>query len=481
MHKKEWKKWCRLCGKRNGSEIDVKLKFQKSESLAEIIIKYFGIMINEENSSCTKICMICHNKISSIVKFHSHIFRVDKMFAELGSDCFNQILDIESLREKYGLKETPEFFHSEMRPADLCSTKIEDETEFENNIDSSSSKCFLKSEVVDVDETNVSEKSDSSSTKLHDVLSSNCFTDSNFEKMDQDDIGESQVNKKKSETEECTKCDICPKVFPTARGRKTHMRQAHSIKIGPPLHKCDVCGKLYKKLHHLNVHKINHMSEKDRKVYSCPECNQSFTNEWAVSNHIRVVHKKKFICELCGAAFGTNTNLSDHLLTHSDERNFKCPKCEKTFKCRRALKLHVDIHDDTAYQCKTCGLKLNTSLTLRRHMMVHSDQSKYKCNFCLKQFKRRDAFKNHLILHAGLKPYKCSFCDLTFTNGSNCRTHQKRAHPVELAAAELKGKQKHIKNVPSIKQLKAMNEKALVTEEKCWPSLYFGKEREDVL
>lgn len=88
------------------------------------------------------------------------------------------------------------------------------------------------------------------------------------------------------------------------------------------------------------------------------------------------------------------------------------------------------------------------------HMVVHSDQKKYKCQYCGNQFKRSKALKNHLILHSGLRPYSCPFCEKTFANGSNCRSHKKKAHPVELAALEASGdQQKNVTNIPRLEQL----------------------------
>lgn len=87
------------------------------------------------------------------------------------------------------------------------------------------------------------------------------------------------------------------------------------------------------------------------------------------------------------------------------------------------------------------------------HSVVHSDQKKFKCEFCGSSFKRSKALKNHLILHSGLRPYACPFCDKTFANGSNCRSHKKKAHPQELAAYEAAGKAKPTPNIPRLEQL----------------------------
>jgi hypothetical protein len=47
----------------------------------------------------------------------------------------------------------------------------------------------------------------------------------------------------------------------------------------------------------------------------------------------------------------------------------------------------------------------------------------------------------------------------TFANGSNCRSHKKKAHPVELAALEASGKSTNATpNIPRLEQLQPKNE-----------------------
>lgn len=51
------------------------------------------------------------------------------------------------------------------------------------------------------------------------------------------------------------------------------------------------------------------------------------------------------------------------------------------------------------------------------------------------------------------RPYVCPFCEKTFANGSNCRSHKKKAHPVELAALEASGEVLPAANIPKLEHL----------------------------
>jgi uncharacterized Zn-finger protein len=192
-------------------------------------------------------------------------------------------------------------------------------------------------------------------------------------------------------------------------------------------------------------------------IHPCPfsDCDKKFTKSVNVHSHVKTVHVKErpFLCSDCGKNFGTKGALKEHQIIHSSEFPFACKFCSKKFKNGPRLKTHEDTHQASTYICTECGLALNTKRTLKMHMVVHSDNKKFKCSYCQSSFKRSKALKNHLILHTGLRPYSCPFCDKTFANGSNCRSHKKKAHPEELKAFEASGKMTSVPRLPRLEQL----------------------------
>lgn len=186
----------------------------------------------------------------------------------------------------------------------------------------------------------------------------------------------------------------------------------------------------------------------------------------SLKRHISI-HKKKaeaaaspekarpFVCKVCDKRWATKGSLKEHMIIHSESRPFKCGHCPKLFKNQQRMRIHEDTHTETQYKCPICGLQLNTKRTLTMHMVVHSQVKKFKCEYCNNEFKRAKALKTHLVIHTGLRPYKCPFCDKSFANGSNCRSHKRKAHPEELAAYEAeKGPVKAAKVLPTINELK---------------------------
>ncbi|XP_062547256.1 zinc finger protein 572-like [Armigeres subalbatus] len=251
-----------------------------------------------------------------------------------------------------------------------------------------------------------------------------------------------------------TKCELCDKSFRTRSLYVMHLQNKHPSS-DELMFTCTLCPKRFPSERKAKLHALVHLPSDQKLVHPCKYCDKKFSKLVNVQAHIKAVHigERPYICEECGKAFGTKGALKEHQITHSDEKPYQCAHCPKKFKNLPRLKTHEDIHNATLYVCPHCGLQLNTKRTLKMHMVVHSDQKKFKCQYCGNEYKRSKALKNHLILHTGLRPYQCPFCEKTFANGSNCRSHKKKAHPKELALLEASGGQSRATNIPKLDQL----------------------------
>lgn len=61
--------------------------------------------------------------------------------------------------------------------------------------------------------------------------------------------------------------------------------------------------------------------------------------------------------------------------------------------------------------------------------LQHSDEKPFKCNLCEKSFKLKRALAVHMAKHGSTKTYKCPFCGRTFNSSTNFYTHRKSIHP----------------------------------------------------
>lgn len=87
-----------------------------------------------------------------------------------------------------------------------------------------------------------------------------------------------------------------------------------------------------------------------------------------------------------------------------------------------------------ATPCPLCTDKIfSRADTLGKHLTIAHGIGDYKTfpcpmSGCKIVCRRGSALKAHLDAHLGIKPYKCRICDHTFTQASNCKTHEKKMH-----------------------------------------------------
>ena len=112
---------------------------------------------------------------------------------------------------------------------------------------------------------------------------------------------------------------------------------------------------------------------------------------------IRQVHNKTKdkICPNCGEAFFLSETFKIHLLRHTDDRQFPCEVCGKSFFCKRDITKHSDSHT-LPYQCDKCNKTFGSKPSLNDHMHVKHDGIKheFKLNCEMKAWHRRQCH-NH--------------------------------------------------------------------------------------
>lgn len=175
-------------------------------------------------------------------------------------------------------------------------------------------------------------------------------------------------------------------------GSSSYQRRTQHT-VHKPTFKCKHCPKTYKMLKHFEQHSATHQSS----THKCSLCPKTYHSADKLANHTKHFHPSAepatYVCEECGKVCATNGSLKEHRIVHSDAKPFKCAFCPKSFKNMPRLRTHEDIHNATQYICPHCGLQLNTKITLKMHLVVHSDKKQYKCEVCGNEYKRVKALK----------------------------------------------------------------------------------------
>ncbi|XP_067321251.1 zinc finger protein 154-like isoform X3 [Anolis sagrei] len=152
------------------------------------------------------------------------------------------------------------------------------------------------------------------------------------------------------------------------------------------------------------------------KPYKCPECEKSFRCKGNLRKH-RKCHlgRRPFKCLECGKDFAEKRNLVAHEMNHVGERPYQCPECGKSFCLRNTLNRHQKIHmTEKPYKCLECGKGFAQKRSLIGHEMNHRGETPYKCPECGKGFNDKRSFIGHEMTHRGEAPYKCLECGKGF-------------------------------------------------------------------
>ncbi|XP_028431863.1 POZ-, AT hook-, and zinc finger-containing protein 1 isoform X1 [Perca flavescens] len=175
-------------------------------------------------------------------------------------------------------------------------------------------------------------------------------------------------------------------------GRKRERTRRH---VG-----CDICGKVFRDVYHLNRHKLSHSGE---KPYACHVCGLRFKRKDRMSYHVRSHDGsvgKPYVCQSCGKGFSRPDHLNGHIKqVHTTERPHKCQICNASFATRDRLRSHLACHEDKI-PCKVCGKFLRAAY-MTDHLKKHSEGTHNYCGICNKGFSTASYLKVHIKTHHG--------------------------------------------------------------------------------
>ncbi|XP_061583234.1 POZ-, AT hook-, and zinc finger-containing protein 1 isoform X2 [Cololabis saira] len=185
---------------------------------------------------------------------------------------------------------------------------------------------------------------------------------------------------------------------------------------------CDICGKVFRDVYHLNRHKLSHSGE---KPYACPVCGLRFKRKDRMSYHVRSHDGsvgKPYVCQSCGKGFSRPDHLNGHIKqVHTTERPHKCQICNASFATRDRLRSHLACHEDKI-PCKVCGKFLRAAY-MTDHLKKHSEGTHNYCGICNKDGQENAGKCPHLESEES----DTSFRELS--NGEELKSPQKSDGP----------------------------------------------------
>ena len=196
-------------------------------------------------------------------------------------------------------------------------------------------------------------------------------------------------------------------------------------------HACTECHVSFASEEELRDHVKNH------GAFSCQACSQKFNSWEKLIRHKRNVHldKRPFACQECGKTFASQYEYKAHLRVHAKELPYSCPKCDKSFASSNLLTSHMR-HAHTPpekrpYECPLCEERFNFESDLKDHLGTHTRERPFVCPVCNRGYKTVEYLKRHIMSHFPIRieELSCTMCSKSFTTKTNLKRHLIRAHP----------------------------------------------------
>ncbi|XP_052559531.1 zinc finger protein ZFAT isoform X3 [Tympanuchus pallidicinctus] len=195
----------------------------------------------------------------------------------------------------------------------------------------------------------------------------------------------------------------------------------------------------------------------DKKSYSCPVCEKSFSEDRLIKSHIKINHpevsmstiseilgrrvqlkgligKRAVKCPYCDFYFMKNgSDLQRHIWAHEGVKPFKCSLCEYAARSKSNLKAHMNRHStEKTHLCDMCGKKFKSKSTLKSHKLLHTaDGKQFKCTVCDYTAVQKPQLLRHMEQHVPFKPFRCAHCRYSCNISGSLKRHYNKKHPNE--------------------------------------------------
>ncbi|XP_053323375.1 zinc finger protein ZFAT [Spea bombifrons] len=249
-------------------------------------------------------------------------------------------------------------------------------------------------------------------------------------------------------------CSQCSYSSITKTCLKRHVLQKHSnMSLKCP---AEGCGYSSPDKYRLQVHLRIH-TELEKKTYSCPACDKSFSDDRLIRSHIQTTHpdvstsllsevlgrkiqlkgligKRAVKCPYCESYFMKNgSDLQRHIWAHEGLKPFKCTVCEYAARSKSNLKAHMNRHStEKTHLCDMCGKKFKSKGTLKSHKLLHTaDGKQFKCTICDFTAVQKPHLLRHMEQHTSFKPFGCALCHYSCNIPGSLKRHYNKKHPNE--------------------------------------------------
>ncbi|XP_045715364.1 histone-lysine N-methyltransferase PRDM16 isoform X9 [Phyllostomus hastatus] len=215
------------------------------------------------------------------------------------------------------------------------------------------------------------------------------------------------------------RCDVCDELFPSKLDLRRHKKYA----CGP------VGATLYVGLAEELKPQGLGGGGGDGRALECKDCERTFPDKYSLEQHM-VVHteEREYKCDQCPKAFNWKSNLIRHQMSHDSGKRFECENCVKVFTDPSNLQRHIRSQHvgARAHACPDCGKTFATSSGLKQHKHIHSTVKPFICEVCHKSYTQFSNLCRHKRMHADCRTQiKCKDCGQMFSTTSSLNKHRR--------------------------------------------------------
>ncbi|XP_070229717.1 histone-lysine N-methyltransferase MECOM isoform X9 [Bos mutus] len=163
----------------------------------------------------------------------------------------------------------------------------------------------------------------------------------------------------------------------------------------------------------------------EERQYRCEDCDQLFESKAELADH------QKFPCSTPHSAFSmVEDDFQQKLESENDLREIhaiqECKECDQVFPDLQSLEKHMLSHtEEREYKCDQCPKAFNWKSNLIRHQMSHDSGKHYECENCAKVFTDPSNLQRHIrSQHVGARAHACPECGKTFATSSGLKQHK---------------------------------------------------------
>ncbi|XP_045706932.1 histone-lysine N-methyltransferase MECOM isoform X8 [Phyllostomus hastatus] len=163
----------------------------------------------------------------------------------------------------------------------------------------------------------------------------------------------------------------------------------------------------------------------EERQYRCEDCDQLFESKAELADH------QKFPCSTPHSAFSmVEEDFQQKLESENDLREIhaiqECKECDQVFPDLQSLEKHMLSHtEEREYKCDQCPKAFNWKSNLIRHQMSHDSGKHYECENCAKVFTDPSNLQRHIrSQHVGARAHACPECGKTFATSSGLKQHK---------------------------------------------------------